>query len=58
LGISFAKGLSIADGGLVFLVPILFIAFFWRRMEAAAHKHYLDVWQKLRLRGKWYFIIT
>ncbi|HTY57356.1 MAG TPA: hypothetical protein VMF59_01005, partial [Bacteroidota bacterium] len=37
---------------------ILFIAFFWRRIESRAHRERLDQWEDLRLRGKWYFVIS
>ena len=37
---------------------ILFIAFLWRRTESRAHRQHLDQWEDLRVRGKWYFVVT
>ena len=37
---------------------ILFVAFFWRRIEAKAHRRHLDQWDDLRVRGKWFFVLS
>jgi hypothetical protein len=37
---------------------ILFVAFFWRRTESRAHQSHLEQWDDLRVRGKWYFILS
>ncbi len=37
---------------------VLFVAFFWRRIEAKAHRRYLEHWEEFRARGKWFFACT
>jgi hypothetical protein len=42
----------------VYSIGILFIGFFWRRIESRAHREHLDQWEELRARGKWFFVIS
>jgi len=42
----------------VYSVGVLFIAFFWRRIESRVHAEHLDQWEELRARGKRYFVIS
>ena len=58
LGTSLGKEGSRLTSKLVPALAIFFIAFFWRRIEAAARRDYLDAWERLRVHGKWYFVIT
>lgn len=58
LGSSLERESSVIVGKIIFATAVLLIAFFWRRVEATAHTRHVEAWHLLRLRGKWYFIIT
>jgi hypothetical protein len=37
---------------------VIFVALLWRWTESRAHTHHLEQWEELRIRGKWFFIIS
>jgi hypothetical protein len=39
-------------------IALCLVALFWRRTEAKSHRYHLEQWEELRLRGRWFFVIT
>ena len=37
---------------------ILIVGFFWRRVEARAHRSHIERWDEIAPRGKWRFVLT
>ncbi|HUI09332.1 MAG TPA: hypothetical protein VL221_03335 [Bacteroidota bacterium] len=37
---------------------ILIVGFFWRRVEARAHRSHIEQWDEIVERGKWRFVLT
>lgn len=58
LGSSLGQEVGVWFRRAVYSIGILFIAFFWRRIESRAHRENLERWEELRSRGKWYFVIS
>lgn len=57
-GVSVDRAWSTIVARVVSAGIFILLAFFWRRFEAAAHKHYIENWPARRARGKWYFVLT
>jgi hypothetical protein len=58
LGSSLDQETNVWVRRLLFTGAIFFVALLWRRMESRAHKHHLEQWEGLRIRGRWYFILS
>lgn len=58
VGVSIGGEWSAMVAKLVSAGVIILLAFFSRRFEAMAHKHYLENWAVRRTKGKWFFVLT
>jgi hypothetical protein len=58
LGTSLGSETSALVSKAVFFLSIAVIAVFGKRIDAALHNSDLEAWHLLRLRNKWYFVLT
>lgn len=58
LGSTLEQEWAVITRRMLFAGAILFIAFFWRRIESKAHNRHLEQWDEIEARGKWRFIVT
>ena len=57
IGTTLGQEWAIIVRRMLFVGAIMFIAFFWRRIESKAHNQHLAEWDEIEARGKWRFIL-